>query len=710
MNERLRTYGPVVLALLLCAAVFATGALTKYPVLEAQVQAMNFPNGTRVSLENGDTYGMVPSDGPGPNLAAGTYRLKWFVESDGDNALHLSTLNGGRIEPEVVALPAGQSGGEFEFTLENAIEGLQLQFEFAAGTYMEIYDVRIYTPGCTDNAFTLLFASLIFSFIWVAARKGKLTPKFIGGGLLLGVAVLFASAPALQETLYVGDDVEYHLCRIMNIVDAWRCGQFPARLGAYIYDGYGALTSIFYPDYFLYPFALMSLCGASLAYVGNVMLICLNIGAAAGMYAAAKRMFGDHDAAVASAALYVLAAYRLTDVYARFAVGEATAMVFLPLFIAALWDCAAGDSSRWKALSFSAAAIFFSHMITTLLCAAMAVLLCLIDARRILREGRLKNLLKAIGLCVLLCLFHLAPLIMYFAEGINSTANMRVVTYAALNPAELLGFGKAFSMQLGVLQILCAAMAIYTVTQQKKIGEKERAALTLIAGGAAAAIASTAFFPWSYVVVLTRGWINQIQFPWRLLALTTPLLALAAAYPVSKMPRHREYAAVVLLALAVLAVQPQLELYLENGGIPCGVSVTPHLTNEEYLIPDSYPLRTGWQNDPISEGVSVTNYAKHGSTVTADVQAERDGTLLLPLFGYDGYRAQVDGQEVEVVLNREQNNRLEIRLPAGTNGSLRVWFAGKAWWRLADAVSLLTLIGLGVVNQKEKKKRLNFKK
>ena len=181
MNERLRTYGPVVLTLLLCAAVFATGALTKYPVLEAQVQAMNFPNGTRVSLENGDTYGMVPSDGPGPNLAAGTYRLKWFVESDGDNALHLSTLNGGRIEPEVVALPAGQSGGEFEFTLENAIEGLQLQFEFAAGTYMEIYDVRIYTPGCTDNAFTLLFASLIFSFIWVAARKGKLTPKFIGG-------------------------------------------------------------------------------------------------------------------------------------------------------------------------------------------------------------------------------------------------------------------------------------------------------------------------------------------------------------------------------------------------------------------------------------------------------------------------------------------------------------------------------------------------
>lgn len=50
MNRKLLTYGPVVLLALLCAAAFATGVLTRYPVLEAQVQAMDFPNGTAVSL------------------------------------------------------------------------------------------------------------------------------------------------------------------------------------------------------------------------------------------------------------------------------------------------------------------------------------------------------------------------------------------------------------------------------------------------------------------------------------------------------------------------------------------------------------------------------------------------------------------------------------------------------------------------------------
>ena len=63
MNRKLLTYGPVVLLALLCAAAFATGVLTRYPVLEAQVQAMDFPNGTAVSLENGDVYGVVPSGG-----------------------------------------------------------------------------------------------------------------------------------------------------------------------------------------------------------------------------------------------------------------------------------------------------------------------------------------------------------------------------------------------------------------------------------------------------------------------------------------------------------------------------------------------------------------------------------------------------------------------------------------------------------------------
>ena len=65
-------------------------------------------------------------------------------------------------------------------------------------------------------------------------------------------------------------------------------------------------------------------------------------------------------------------------------------------------------------------------------------------------------------------------------------------------------------------------------------------------GGAAAALAATSFFPWSYAVALTGGLVNYIQFPWRLLALTAALLALAAAYPIAGMQGEHQKLAVVL--------------------------------------------------------------------------------------------------------------------------------------------------------------------
>ena len=55
--------------------------------------------------------------------------------------------------------------------------------------------------------------------------------------------------------------------------------------------------SVFYPDTFLYPFALMILGGASAVYVCNVFSVALNIGAALSMYVAAKRLFEKRWAA-----------------------------------------------------------------------------------------------------------------------------------------------------------------------------------------------------------------------------------------------------------------------------------------------------------------------------------------------------------------------------------------------------------------------------
>ena len=41
---------------------------------------------------------------------------------------------------------------------------------------------------------------------------------------------------------------------------------------------------------------------------------------------------------------------------------------------------------------------------------------------------------------------------------------------------------------------------------------------------------------------------------------------------------------------------------------------------------------------------------------------------------------------------RLSNNRIHMDIPAGANGTLRIWFEGKMLWRAADALSLLSAV------------------
>ena len=90
--------------------------------------------------------------------------------------------------------------------------------------------------------------------------------------------------------------------------------------------------------------------------------------------------------------------------------------------------------------------------------------------------------------------------------------------------------------------------------------------------------------------------------------------------------------------------------------------------------------------------IDLMAYAKQGTQIEMQVEAQTDGVISVPLFGYDGYRAQADGQNLETGL--DENKRLTVVVPAGTKGEVKLWYAGKRWWRISDAVSLLTALAL----------------
>ncbi|MBE5799930.1 MAG: hypothetical protein E7321_08280 [Clostridiales bacterium] len=693
------------LCAVLIALVFLSGVLDRQKTwTDMPYLMMRFDGG--LSRDTAAYYGLM-NDGPGLNLPAGTYRVKWSIEGDGGNRLLITTENGVQAVPGEIPLETGKAQGEAAFVLEQAAQGVDIAVSYDSGSYIRVDDMRLYSPMYRDHAFTFALLALALCALYTLYLRGALTPARRGRLILISLAVLIASGPAFKDTVCIGHDTTFHLVRLCNLADGLAHGQFPVRLGGFSYNGYGAITSVFYPDVFLYPFALMMNLGASLPYAVNLFFIAVNIGSAAAMYVAAKRIFKEEWAAVCASILYTLSIYRVSDVFTRYAFGEMTAMVFLPLFLLGLYEVVLGDKARWKMLGVSAACIYLSHMLSTLICALTAVGLCALFIVKIVRERRLMAIVKAAAVAGLLCAFQLVPFVQYSLQDIGAQELAKDPAFYAISPAQLflLGAGElsldprdislsTFALEIGLPLLVGAALALYIAATAEKKEERNAIGLLLAAAGCAFAFMATTLFPWSHVRVLTRGLSDYLQFPWRFLMMTAVCFALAGGWGCAKFARgHGEQMAAAVLCVAALSALPTLTDEARNPEyIAFGETVSPNLAYTEYTIPCSETKPTMIQDVLVQGDMQITAYQKDGTTITAQIDAKEDAYVTLPLFGYDGYRVELNDQALGWTLG--ENNRLQVNIPAGAQGELRVWFAGKGVWRAAEGISLAAALGL----------------
>ena len=716
MKRKAKLYGPVLLAALLCALVFATGALKKPKIFEnITTDYMVFQKKLpRYSLTDGDEYGVIPMERRGwMHLPAGEYRLRWTISCDGDNILRLTNTNDATITPSEFTIPAGAGDGELHFTVEEDCEDFKIEFEFAAGTYMDIYQVKLYTPEYQDDAFTLLFFAVGASILWLMIGTGRLTRENMAPVLFIALAVLIGSAPALKTTFVIGHDGTYHMARLLNLADGLKNGQFPVRMGGFAYDGYGGVMSVFYPDTFLYPFALMILGGASAVYVCNVFSVALNIGAALSMYVAAKRLFEKRWAATGASILYTLASYRVVNVFTRIAFGEALAMVFLPLFLVNLYDVVCGDARRWKGLALSAACIFCSHMITTLFCAVLAAGFCLLHIRKIILQKRLLPLVKAVLVCLLLCLYRIGPFVMYSMQGLGADDLFRNITEFSVELGQVLLMNAGtitretnnpqimeFSVEIGLPLLLGGFLAVYRAAT----GENMRRALGFGTAGLLLAFACTTASPWRSVNEMLHGLLNYVQMPFRILTMASFFLALCSgdALCTAQTEKKKEARLWAALALCAVCVHPLLSDHaLSTRILPYGREDFSSI-NLDYRLPNMDESTLEDTQIAVSDSVEITDFQKDGTHIVANIATEQAASLTVPLFAFDGYEAKLDGQALD--WTQDDRARLTVRLPENARGRLEIRYVGKAIWRAADAVSAATLIGLLFWMKKGEKK------
>lgn len=699
-------------------------------------QALNDSRGTQVQ-----DYTGVFATTRWFDLEPGSYRVSiTYVTNGGDGSASFVDEIMPAAEYDPVTLSSSRTRTVFSLWMPYECENAQLKFS-ANGGVMFVTGAEI-TP--THSWAYVRFLTLAVFFLladWILLMALRRLPfpirsvRMRYSALVIAGIVLLACLPLGFDYLVYGHDMSIHLTRIEGLKAGLLSGQFPVRMDPEIANGKGYPFSLMYSDLLLYPAAILRIIGFSLQQVYQLYVLAVTLATALVTRYCLKKIFASEGIALTGTTLYVLSAYRLTNVFIRAAVGEYSAMIFLPVVVYGFWRIYTqpkqGSRLAWLPLAVGFSGLLQTHLLTTEMAVIFAVIFCLVMAKRTFRKPVLPALLRAAGAALVWNLWFLVPMLQYMVSeacrisgkydastlrdsaaflgqiflmfgqggGYSESLTMGLSAEMPLTVGTVLGFGV-------LLFVLCLADP---ALRRAEPGATRLGGWTLGFGALAIWMAST-LFPW-YTIYLNVEWLSKLlgklQFAWRFLGLATILLAVCACCALAVLRRGKTSwlrpAAVLLVLLTVIPAgfltyevsrNSEVVNYQSLAAID---NLAEQVGGGEYM---PYGMADGslnaWEvTEPtFDDTLTVSDYtfgtleASFACTNTSDQEA----TAVLPLFSYPGYRLTAgDGATLG-----EQDGLIAVTLPAGYSGTVQVKFVGFWFWRLADLISLAGIVGTAV--------------
>ena len=569
--------------------------------------------------------------------------------------------------------------------------------------------------------------------------------KGIHFGLVL--LLLFSSLPLLQDAMLSSGDLGYHMLRMMGIKDGILAGQFPVRIAPKWQQGYGYASSIFYGETLLYVGALFRLIGFSYITSYRLFLLFINALTILIAYYSFRKIFEDRYIGFLCTVLYTLSVYRLSKTFICGSLGETFGILFLPLIAYGFYRVFTQDIANkeyrysWIPLTIAFTGLVQSHLLTGEQVGAFTILLCLILIKKVFRKETLCSLANTVIYSVLLSAWFLVPFADYMLRGDFTIQHVsgRTIQYRGLYLPNMLftffrngynvfyadnGMAESQPMGMGialtVALLLWAGMLFFRKTAHLR---KEEKALGNIAGGFAvlAMCMCLSVFPWDKIQSLngiTAMLVSSIQFPNRFLTIATLCAVLVAGVVAKEIRGQYETHGLQLYFAGMMVLTLCSSIYLMDDMLQTGNSYriygeegmgSGYIAGAEYL-PYGADATLFWTHDPYAGGmVAITDYHKDGIKMEMHCQNRGDKTEIveLPLLYYYGYRAydKITGQELTITTS--DNYAVCVEVPAGYEGTVQVTFVSPWYWRVAEVVSCLSLLGLieGVAMEKKRMRK-----
>ena len=561
----------------------------------------------------------------------------------------------------------------------------------------------------------LLFdgACLYILYLYLSDEKARWKSLSLFGVILISIL------PIILVKVGRGDDIRDHIVRLKSIADELSKGHFPVRMSSMLYNGYGYPFNVFYP-YLLYLIpALLHLIGMPLGMAYEVYMIIVTVLTIFICYYSFRTVAQDDYVGIWGAAIYTMVVWRFANCFNRGAVGEYTAMTFLPLLFLAFYRFTKKDENKIKAeIEFIIAytMLFQSHMLTTVISTFIMIILSLVFIRELFARDNIVRLVRTGIITFLVNAWYLIPLVNWYAKfdmilqneyndigaswvDLSKMISLRMTSFDIAGKVK---YELPKNPGLAIFMVLFVSLVFIIV---KRPRENKKWTYTMLLMSLLNLFMITRFFPYDiikrYVGPLYKL-LNSVQHSMRYNTYIMIFVVMLGVLVASSMDRSTRsfsvYVAVTITASVVswLALTDQYVSLHRMQTIVDGSNYGSYPYDYLYLLKDtdidSTRTHELYTSDCV-EAIRVYGDTEYQYQICND--GDMDGYVDVDMLMYDGYRANVvDGTEnANIKLSYGKNNRVRVEVPGGFKGNVIISFHEPWYWRGSELISFISIVG-----------------
>lgn len=367
------------------------------------------------------------------------------------------------------------------------------------------------------------------------------------------------------------------------------------------------------------------------------------------MYICTKKITKNTNIAILSAIFYILAPYRLTDMYIRNALAELTSFTFLPLVFLGLYNIfednvgAPCRINKTLILSIGTIGLILTHTIITMYTAIFATIYVLINIKKLKDKRIIKLIIINIILILVITAFFWVPLLEHkmntqyevFKEG--RMERIEVLIAYKLDFYRLF-FTKSTDYMIYEIGIITIISLLLTPLAIKKIKDKEyyKLYLFMLISGIVSIFMTLKIFPFEHMPSI----LKMIQFTFRLLEFSSFFFSIVTAINICALSKRIETKEIIILLVVSMILTIPLKTHLrvlenyDESKLWPAVQVNENTgrvhagcASFEYLPSKSFENRsyieTRSQNVVVlneNSSCQIENEVKNGSKMSFDVK------------------------------------------------------------------------------------------